>query len=94
MDIFEMDRAVLHAKVLLVDGNWTMVGSANMDLRSFHRNYELNVLVGDPRTGRSMRGMFAADLMHAARVLPDEWKKRPFRARAAEAVASLFSFNL
>lgn len=93
-EIYEWSGMMMHAKTAVVDGVVSLIGSSNLDPLSLHRNYELNVLVGDPRTGESMREMFAADLMHAARVLPDEWKRRPFRARAAEAVASLFSFNL
>lgn len=92
--IFEWSGKMMHAKTLVVDGLVSLVGSSNLDPLSLHRNYELNVLVGDPRTGNAMRQLFAADLMHAREVLPDEWARRPWHARAAEAVASFFSFNL
>lgn len=93
-EIYEWSGMMMHAKTLVVDGVVSLIGSSNLDPLSLHRNYELNVLVGDPRTGAAMRELFATDLMHAARVLPEEWARRPARARFAEAVASLFSFNL
>ncbi len=39
---------MLHAKGVLVDGAWAMVGSANLDNRSFHLNYEINLATSDP----------------------------------------------
>jgi len=82
---------MLHAKTAVVDGFVTLVGSSNLDPLSLHRNYELNALVADPATGAAMRDLFASDLARAARVLPDDWRRRPLRARAAEAAATLFA---
>jgi cardiolipin synthase len=93
-EIHEWAGMMLHAKTIVVDGVVSMIGSSNLDPLSLYRNYELNILVGDPRTGTAMRELFAADLEHAVRVKPDEWARRPWRAKAAESIASLFSFNL
>ena len=45
--IFEYEGGLLHAKTLTLDGEVTLIGSANMDRRSFDLNYENNILVGD-----------------------------------------------
>jgi len=87
-EIHEWDGVMLHAKTVVVDGAITLVGSSNLDPLSLRRNYELNVLVGDPATGSRMREIFASDLRGATRVDPGEWRRRPFRARAAEALAT------
>jgi cardiolipin synthase len=93
-EIYEWSGMMLHAKTIVVDGVVAMIGSSNLDPLSLHRNYELNVLVGDPRTGERMRDVFRADLRHAARVHLEDWRRRPLRARIAERAAAVFSFNL
>ena len=47
IEIRELGREILHAKVMLIDGERTVIGSANLDQRSFHRNYELNGIIDD-----------------------------------------------
>jgi cardiolipin synthase A/B len=88
VEIFEWSGVMLHAKTAVVDGLVTLVGSSNLDPFSLRRNYELNLLVGDPETGRRMRELFANDLQGATRVDPEEWRRRPRSARAAEALAT------
>jgi cardiolipin synthase len=85
---------MLHAKTAVVDGVVTLVGSSNLDPLSLHRNYELNVLVGDPDTGAQMRDLFEGDLRSATRVDPDEWRRRPLLTRAAEVVARALASRL
>ncbi len=93
-DVYEWRGTMLHAKTIVVDGLVSMVGSSNLDPLSLHRNYELNVLVGDPRTGEAMRALFARDLARATRIDPLEWPRRPLKAKLAEAIASAFAYNL
>ncbi len=90
-EIHEWRGVMLHAKTAVVDGVISLVGSSNLDPLSLHRNYELNLLVSDPDTGRGMRELFEQDLTAATRVDAGEWGRRPLRARLAEAVATLFS---
>ena len=90
-EIHEWTGVMLHAKTAVVDGVVSLVGSSNLDPLSLHRNYELNALVADPETGAAMRDLFAADLRKAVPVREDEWRRRPWQARAAEAVATLFA---
>lgn len=47
VEIYEHDQGVLHSKVLTVDDRWAMVGSANMDIRSFRLNFEITALLYD-----------------------------------------------
>jgi len=90
-EIFEWTGVMLHAKTAVVDGVVALVGSSNLDPLSLRRNYELNALVADPTTGAAMRALFAADLEKATPVLLEDWRRRPRRARAAEAAARLFA---
>jgi cardiolipin synthase len=53
--IYEFEGGLLHTKSLTVDGEVTLLGSANMDRRSFDLNYENNILLCDPATTAEMR---------------------------------------
>ena len=90
-EIHEWTGVMLHAKTAVVDGVVTLVGSSNLDPLSLHRNYELNALVADPATGSAMRALFASDLEKAVPLEAEEWRRRPLRARAAEAAATVFA---
>lgn len=94
IEIYELDSAVLHAKVLLIDGNWVMVGSANLDQRSFHRNYELNVVVDSPEFGIQVAEMLESDLLGARRIVLDEHERRGWSIRFLERLFSPVSWFL
>jgi len=94
IEIFELDSAVLHAKVLLIDGSWTMVGSANLDQRSFHRNYELNVVVDSPDFGAQVGEMLDTDLLGARRIVLGEHERRGWSVRLLERLFTPVSWFL
>ncbi|MCA0873593.1 cardiolipin synthase [Seohaeicola saemankumensis] len=54
--IYEFQPGLLHSKSLTLDGEVTLIGSANMDRRSFDLNYENNVLLHDAEVTAAMRG--------------------------------------
>jgi phosphatidylserine/phosphatidylglycerophosphate/cardiolipin synthase-like enzyme len=60
--IFELQASVLHAKTGVIDGAWSTVGSANIDIRSFLHNSEINVVVLDEGFGKAMEPAFQDDL--------------------------------
>lgn len=60
--IYEYLPRVLHAKTALVDRDWAMVGTANLDYRSLFLNYELNLVSQDPDLWRQLRSQFFQDL--------------------------------
>jgi cardiolipin synthase len=94
IEIFELDSAVLHAKVLLIDDSWAMVGSANMDQRSFHRNYELNVVVDSHDFGAQVAEMLETDLKGARRIVLHEHEMRGWSVRLMERLCSPVSWFL
>ncbi|HEX2798319.1 MAG TPA: phospholipase D-like domain-containing protein, partial [Thermoanaerobaculia bacterium] len=74
--IFEYETSVLHAKTVVVDGFSSLVGSTNMDFRSFHFNSECNVLVLDGAVAESLERQFAMDLAGAKEITLAEWGRR------------------
>ncbi len=90
--IFELQAAVLHAKTAVIDGNWSTVGSTNLDRRSFIYNYELNVMVLDPGFGGEMESAFSEDLRDSRELSAEQWRKRPFGQRIKEWAAQLAQY--
>ena len=81
----------LHAKLLIIDDDLTVVGSANMDFRSFEHNFELNAFVYDRPFNGQMSAIFEEDARACRPVTPGEWARRPRRQRLAESFLRLFA---
>ncbi len=81
----------LHSKLLLVDDDLTVVGSANMDFRSFEHNFEINAFVYDPSFAARMEALFERDAASCRALSPGEWFRRPRYLRFAESFMRLFA---
>jgi cardiolipin synthase len=73
--IFEYARGFVHAKTMVVDEWVTTIGSANMDMRSFNLNFELNVFVFGRQLCQDIGNQFCLDLKAATEVR-GEWERR------------------
>jgi cardiolipin synthase len=91
VEIYRYQKGFVHAKTLVTDGKLSIVGSANMDHRSFELNFEVNVIVYDQQFAEDMRKVFFADLEEAEKIDPEQWYKRSAYRQFPERVARLFS---
>ncbi|MEX2469307.1 MAG: phospholipase D-like domain-containing protein [Pseudohongiellaceae bacterium] len=82
--IFEYQPRVLHAKTLIVDDDWSTVGTANFDYRSLFINYELNMVAECSALNSILAATFERDLDEALEVHQQPWSRRPLMARMAE----------
>ena len=89
--LFEYQPAILHAKTLVVDDYVSVVGSSNLDFRSFYFNAECNVLILDDATGRTMAQAFEEDLGHSLELRLENWNHRPLAHRCGDALARCLS---
>jgi cardiolipin synthase len=89
--IYEYQPAMMHAKSVVVDGEWSVVGSANMDIRSKELNMENVLGILDEGLGRRLQETFLADLEHAKEITKDEWAKRGLWSRATERCCAAFA---
>lgn len=87
--ILEYQPGMIHAKILIVDGQWSVVGSTNLDNRSFEINDEVNLAAFDGEMCRRLTEDFMNDLQSSHAVTYDEWKKRPLTERLTESFGSL-----
>ncbi len=70
--LHEFLPGLLHAKTLTLDGELTLIGSANMDRRSFDLNYENNILLADPAATAAMRARQEDYLSRSRRITLEE----------------------
>jgi cardiolipin synthase len=94
IQIYERKETMLHAKVMLIDDDWAVIGSANLDQRSFHRNYEVSVVVDSQEFGSQVAGMFAADLALSLPVSLAEHERRGWLVRLGERLFKPISWFL
>jgi cardiolipin synthase len=89
--IYEYQPTMMHTKGVVVDGAWTIVGSANMDVRSKELNNENVLGILDEGFAREMEATFSADLKKAQEIHLEEWRRRGWWAKVKEHVAVLFA---
>jgi cardiolipin synthase len=82
--IFEYQPTMIHAKTMVVDGMFSMLGSSNLDARSSEINEELDLVVYDEGFARQMEEAFEADLKQAREYTLDEFKRRGIWERFTE----------
>jgi cardiolipin synthase len=83
-EIYEYQPAMIHAKIMIVDGLWCVVGSTNMDHRSFGWNDEVNLAVVDPALAAKLSANFENDLKESHSETLEEWEHRPYWQRGME----------
>jgi len=89
--LYEYEPGIIHAKTMVVDGKVALVGSANMDLRSFRLNFEVHTLVHDPANAYALERAFHRDLEKCRLMTLDTWRARGRRLRILEGASRLVS---
>jgi cardiolipin synthase len=74
--IYEYRPSMIHAKVLIADDVWSVVGSTNFDHRSFELNDEVNMAVCDSAVAARLRQDFEKDLKESREITWEKWRKR------------------
>ncbi len=89
--IFLYKKGFVHAKTLVCDSMLSVVGTANMDIRSFDLNFEIMSVIYDKAFAHELENAFLKDLDECLEVNPEDWKKRGFLERLVYSVARLIS---
>ena len=85
------DNGFLHAKGVMVDGRVSCYGTANMDIRSFELNFEVNATIYDEEVTRELEEIFRNDLYHCREITPEVYEKRSLLIRVKEQGSRLLS---
>ena len=83
--VYEYQPTMMHAKAVVVDRRWSLIGSANFDNRSFELNDEITVAVDDTGLADELTKAFEQDLTRSKRLTLEEWRRRPVTQRMFEA---------
>lgn len=79
----------LHAKHLSIDDDLVLIGSTNIDIRSFALNSEINVLIYDPKVVATLRSLQDHNIANSHLLTTGEWEQRSFFIRTVQGVARL-----
>jgi cardiolipin synthase len=84
-------KGFLHAKTLVIDGKVASVGTANLDIRSFKLNFEMNAFIYDTRTAAELQRIFELDAENCRHLTKEVYEARPLLNRIKESVSRLLS---
>lgn len=85
------EKGFLHAKTLVIDGKVSSVGTANLDIRSFKLNFEMNAFIYDTQTSAELQRIFEVDAEYCIPLTAEIYASRPFINRFKESISRLLS---
>ena len=89
--IYFFEPGMLHSKMLVVDDEFSTMGSTNFDFRSFEHNFEGNILIYSQKINAQLKRQFHADQKESKRISLPAWHRRPFSQKILESILRLLS---
>jgi len=89
--IYEYEKGFIHSKLLIVDGEIATIGTANMDMRSFHLNFEVNALLLQTESVKRIVADFERDLLSTRQIVEEAFMDKRLHERLLESAARLMS---
>jgi cardiolipin synthase len=89
--VFLYEKGYLHAKTISIDSEICSIGSANIDIRSFSINYELNAVFYNEQIAKELESDFERDLAYCSEFDPEVYQKRGTALRFRDSVARVLS---
>ncbi len=88
---YEYTKGFIHSKLIVIDSMLSSTGTANMDIRSFKLNFEVNAFIYDTEIARAFEQQFIIDLEDCREITVDSYEKRSRFTRIRESVSRLLS---
>jgi cardiolipin synthase len=89
--VYLYEKGFPHSKLMIIDDVFCSIGTANMDIRSFDQNFEVNALIYDRKIAIAMRNIFMNDIKGLQSINPEKWAARRGWVVFRESLARLFS---
>lgn len=89
--VYEYERGFMHSKIIIVDDELASIGTSNMDMRSFHLNFEVNAFLFRTNSTEKLVAEYLKDLEYAKKLELQSFQKRHFGLRLLESTARLLS---
>lgn len=90
-NVYIYEKGFIHAKTIVVDRKICSVGTANIDMRSFKLNFEVNAFIYDKQTSETLACTFEKDILLSTHLTKELYDKRSKRIRFKESVSRLLS---
>ena len=91
VEIYLYKKGFVHAKTMVTDGKLVILGTSNMDRRSFDLNFEVNAIFYDTKTANELRDVFFNDLQYSEKINKEQWLQRKWYIQFPEKLARLLS---
>lgn len=91
VQIYQYQKGFMHAKTMVIDEQLSMIGTVNMDLRSFYINFEVAGWIHNPEIAFEMHELFFEDLKHCLPLDLSTWNARPWYLRSLESISRLLA---
>lgn len=91
VEVYSYKKGFLHQKLIIVDGDIASIGTANMDMRSFHLNFEVNVFLMGSSSINDLVTHYQEDMKDSEKLDPLSYNNRGLLERSKESFARLFS---
>ena len=88
---YTYDNGFLHSKCLCIDGLVSCVGTANMDIRSFALNFEVNAVIYSAKTAQKLEEEFESDILKSTIITRKQYSQRSWLIRVKEQFCRLLS---
>jgi cardiolipin synthase len=89
--VYQYNEGFLHSKAIVIDDFISIVGSTNLDERSFNQNFEANAFIYDAETALILKKHFENDLLNSKEITLSDWNNRKRAQKLKESFARLFS---
>lgn len=89
--VYRYTEGFLHSKAIVIDDFISIVGSANLDERSFNQNFEANAFIYEEKTANRLKELFFRDMQNCEELTIEAWTNRRRRQKLKESFARLFS---
>ncbi len=88
---YKYENGFLHSKTLIIDSSVSSLGTANMDMRSFRLNFEINAFIFNEQIAKQLEEQFFIDINSSTQILLEHYQKRSAVTKIKESVSRLIS---
>lgn len=89
--IYFFTNGFIHSKLTVIDDKLTITGSANMDVRSFEHNFEIEAFIYNANTALEAKEIFHKDMLDSEIIITEKWETRPRYMKFSESVLRMFT---
>lgn len=91
VEVYQYTKGFIHSKTLVIDDEIAIIGSANIDLRSFEQNFEVSAFIYDEKHSKHLKELFLSDMKVSKKLSYFKWSNRPRYRKIIQALARLLS---